>query len=290
MSRILRRFLVKAIPASVRGPLRRLWPSRTGSALPVSLHLQRHATAGQVSAHVGHLPPIVLTESVLSDLRLHCESGEHAGEMRAFTEACRKPGLLVDVGAHNGFFSLLYAAADPSNRVLAFEPSNDLRSRASHLTAINHLAHQIEISASAVADKSGIVEFFADSSSGFVQAQAYPGNEPSGFHPVTLRATTLDEACAERALVPSLVKVDVEGYELEVLQGAKTVLERHRPTIFLELHLNYLEQRRRSPSEVLNLLEMYGYHFFGEDGRRSTASSIGRSWKSVLRLVARPAM
>ena len=207
--------------------------------------------------------------------------------MRAFIHECKLGGVLIDVGAHNGFFTLLFAAADASNRVLAFEPSQELRSRAEHLAEINQLGARVEFSPCVVSDKPGEVRFFADAASGFVQTQAFSGNDTGGFSPVTLTATTLDEACLTRGLVPTLIKIDVEGFEWEVLQGALRTLERHRPTIFLELHLNYLEQRGLDPRKVLDLLEQRGYCFFNSEGQGLTLSSIIRSWLPVVRMVAR---
>jgi FkbM family methyltransferase len=241
----------------------------------------------EFNVRIEDLPPIRLTKEVLPDLRLHCESGEHAAEMRAFTQECKPGGFLIDVGAHNGFFTLLFAAADVSNRVLAFEPSDQLRSRAEYLAQINQLDSRVEFSPCVISDKPGEVRFFSDAASGFVQTQAFSGNDTCGFSPVTLRATTVDEACLTRSLVPTLIKIDVEGFEWEVLQGALQTLKKHRPTIFLELHLNYLEQRGLDPRKALELLEQCGYHFFSSAGQGLTLSSIIRSWLPVLRLVAR---
>ena len=287
MARAFRQFLIRALPGPVRSRLRQWWLRESKGGKPLRLVVHPPITAGQVTVQIEDQAPLQLTTAVLPDLRLHCESKEHVSEMRAFIRECGVTGLLIDVGAHNGFFSLLYAAAHPANRVLAFEPSDELRSRAEHLVAINHLADRVTFSSDVVADKSGDVKFFADASSSFVQTQACAGNDMEGFSPVTLRATTLDEAC--RGLVPTLIKVDVEGYEWEVLQGARQTLETHRPTVFLELHLNYLEQRGIEPKRVLGLLEQCGYHFFSAEGRPLTLASIIRSWLPVARIVARPA-
>ena len=259
-----------------------------GARVPLEVH--SHKEAGQVTVRVGNLPELLLTESVLPDLRLHCESPEHSPELRSFLEGSGSSGLLVDVGAHNGFFSLLYAVAHPANRVLAFEPSDELGSRARHLVAINHLGDRVEISSCVVSDKVEDIGFFRDSASGFVQSQAFSGHENSGFVSVNLQATTLDNECQVRQLQPSVIKVDVEGYEWEVLQGAQQTLKTHHPVIFLELHLNYLEQRGLEAKGVLALLESCGYRFFSTEGRQLTSSLIAGSWLPVVRIVCRHAV
>jgi FkbM family methyltransferase len=287
MSRLFRRFLVRVLPVSVKSWARCRLARKSTPDARVPLEVFSHPEAGQVTVRVGNLPALLFDESVLFDLRLHCESPEHAPELRAFLDGSGSNGLLIDVGAHNGFFSLLYACAHPANRVLAFEPSDELRSRASHLVAINHLSDRVEISSCAVSDKAEDISFFRDSASGFVQSQAFSGHENSGFTSVKLQATTLDYECQARQLKPSVIKVDVEGYEWEVLQGAQQTLKTHHPVIFLELHLNYLEQRGLEPRNVLALLETCGYRFFSTEGKHQTLRSIAGSWQPVIRIVAR---
>jgi hypothetical protein len=67
------------------------------------------------------------------------------------------------------------------------------------------------------------------------------------------------------------------------------VLEEIRPVVFLELHLNFLEERRISPVAVVSLLVRQRYVLLGLDGRRMSERQIGQSWASVLHLIARPA-
>jgi hypothetical protein len=67
---------------------------------------------------------------------------------------------------------------------------------------------------------------------------------------------TLDDY-ADRNRAPSIVKIDVEGAELAVFQGAKTILERHHPTIYCEIHPGMIQGG--SVSDVVNLLEECEY-------------------------------
>jgi len=87
---------------------------------------------------------------------------------------------------------------------------------------------------------------------------------------------------------PTLVKIDVEGFELEALRGAAHVLEHIRPVVFLELHLNFLEERRISPMSVLDELTSRGYRLFRLSGRPLSSLRAARSWASILHLIARP--
>ena len=55
------------------------------------------------------------------------------------------------------------------------------------------------------------------------------------------------------------MKIDVEGYELSVLQGARHCLEKHRPRLWLEVHPNFLGAQGKSEEAVFQPLRQAGY-------------------------------
>ena len=61
-----------------------------------------------------------------------------------------------------------------------------------------------------------------------------------------------------------------------------------RPTIFLEVHLNYLEQRGISAHDVTGPIAACGYGFTDLSGRRRSERSIAKSWASVLHVIGHP--
>jgi hypothetical protein len=69
-------------------------------------------------------------------------------------------------------------------------------------------------------------------------------------------------------IAPDLVKVDIEGAEIELLEGAREVCLRHRPTLLIEFHQRRLRGHGRDPARMLELLEEYGYRvwFNGHHG------------------------
>jgi hypothetical protein len=77
---------------------------------------------------------------------------------------------------------------------------------------------------------------------------------------------SIDDLCGEMEFQPDLIKIDVEGYELGVIQGARATLERHRPLIFLEIHPDHLRRLGHSPRQVVELLAGLGYRFHGLGG------------------------
>jgi FkbM family methyltransferase len=94
-----------------------------------------------------------------------------------------------------------------------------------------------------------------------------PGESTISFDPVRpskaslgpgterVRVATLDEF----SLDPDLLKIDVEGFELPVLQGAVATLRRRRPNIVLELHGHTMALKKSKTDAILRFLKKHGY-------------------------------
>jgi FkbM family methyltransferase len=108
------------------------------------------------------------------------------------------------------------------------------------------------------ADKDGEqIEFFIDPEGSMVDsAVARPGVNNAA---VTRRTITVDSLVAELNLKPSVIKIDVEGFEDLVLKGAVETLKQYRPTLFIEFHPAELALRGIATEEVLVMLEGLGF-------------------------------
>ena len=65
-----------------------------------------------------------------------------------------------------------------------------------------------------------------------------------------------------KLLAPDFVKVDVEGFELDVLEGARKTLTMYHPALFIELHGRTMTEKRKNSAGVVNLLGTLGYKSF----------------------------
>ena len=98
--------------------------------------------------------------------------------------------------------------------------------------------------------------------------------------------TSVDREVEQLGVEPDLVKIDVEGYEYEVLVGARRLLGERKPPICLELHLDLLDRRGIEPRRVLDELASHGYHLRSCAGRPLRAGDVLRNLNAVMRLVA----
>ena len=75
----------------------------------------------------------------------------------------------------------------------------------------------------------------------------------------------LDEFCKAHNIFPDIIKMDIEGFELDALKAMNNVLSK-RPALDISIHSAYLEQRGQSEKEVLELLLKYGYEIIWARG------------------------
>ena len=138
------------------------------------------------------------------------------------------PGdLVVDVGAHWGYFTLLAATlCGETGRVIAFEPLPRNVSVLTKNIQANRF-HNVEVVAKAVCDGEGVAKLFLSrGSSGNSLIALPPGAEPAPGQSECLPVdtVTLDGFFAPLSRKPTLVKMDIEGAELAAFDGMSTLV------------------------------------------------------------------
>jgi FkbM family methyltransferase len=166
-------------------------------------------------------------------------------QTQLFQELVKPGDVVYDVGAHFGYYTLLASKlVGEKGKVLAFEPSPNNLSRLYRHIEIN-ARKNVEVLELAVSDHEGTAHFETRTGSG-VGHLAEDG-------PLEVKLTTLDRLTNQP--LPNVMKIDVEGAEVGVLQGAKGMFARCRPIIFLSLHGEDLK------TTCMELLKGYGYSF-----------------------------
>ena len=158
-----------------------------------------------------------------------------------YRAAAKWPGLVLDVGANTGFYTLLAASAHRANRVVAFEPVPDVLDLLDQNVRGNFLQDRVRLVRCAVSDCNGHGTLYLPKADhGNIETSASLSQDfkadHSGTIPILKR--TLDRVLFRPSLVMrrvSLIKIDVEGCEALVLRGAHRTIRRHRPIIFIEI-------------------------------------------------------
>lgn len=160
-------------------------------------------------------------------------------EYAAFREVLRDGDVAIDIGANVGVYALLFGQwVGPRGRVYAFEPAAGARKGLTRHIALNALRDVIVTRPEAITGKDGSTRFSGDDANGanrVITASEHP-DAPTDV--ISVPAITLDRFCAEQGIRPALLKIDVEGAELDVLRGARETLRkgRGRLAVFVELH------------------------------------------------------
>ena len=153
----------------------------------------------------------------------------------AMLDAVVSGDVVYDVGAHEGYFSLLAGRkTGPNGFVYAFEPLQENAEKVAAHLAENSMGQSMVVPC-AVLDRAGTVPMS-------VSDAAMPSVVGSTTKTITVSATTLDEFAAQHR-PPSVIKMDIEGAEALALDGARRVLsERIAKTWIVEIHGSDLDR------------------------------------------------
>lgn len=179
--------------------------------------------------------------------------------MATVTQLLQDGDTFLDIGGNEGYFSILAAQqVGASGRVICVEPQSRLQPVLSRNVAEN--AATVEILQAAIADQVGTATLSLSpdintGSSGLFRTTAYA--TPVEQVPQTTLAQLFSDLHLSRI---KLMKVDVEGFEYEVVMGGQAILEQGCiEHIALELHPSILQQRGRSESKIVATLNHCGY-------------------------------
>jgi FkbM family methyltransferase len=193
---------------------------------------------------------LVVTEHIS---HAHISGTYELETQRAIDRLISSGFVCYDLGASIGYLSLLMARK--TRQVYSFEPAPHAAEQLRKHAAANDL-NNIEIVPSPVSDCERIVEFaLTDNAYG----SSIVGST-SKWPTLKLTTITLDDFAVTHPL-PNFIKMDVEGEEGRVFQGARRILREKKPLICCELH------SEEAAREVQEILTEYGYTITTLDGR-----------------------
>jgi FkbM family methyltransferase len=169
----------------------------------------------------------------------------------------------IDVGAHYGYFSLIASDIVKDGKVYSFEPSsksfNILKRNVSSIT-------NVTIFNKAVSQGNTPIAFyeFDNLHSEYNSTQISQFENEDWFKAIKpnmqkIDSISLSTFCTDNSIYPDIIKIDVEGFENEVIKGAENLLtsSKKKPIVILE----YLEPKRGNAAhkEAFSLLSRWGY-------------------------------
>ena len=173
-----------------------------------------------------------------------------------------QPGAEVwNVGANVGIWVLQMAAwVGPAGRVVAFEPNAETAETLRENVRLNGFESRVELVQTAIGEHVGEVDFYAAGTDGMSRA-----GQPNPLLPEArarrVPVTTLDVFARTRSQLPSWILMDVEGWEIAALRGARRVLEHAQ--VAVEMHPSAWSWSGHDRHDFENLLGDYGLHAVG---------------------------
>jgi FkbM family methyltransferase len=174
---------------------------------------------------------------------LYLEGERFVAERKIVADLVRPGSIAIDVGANIGYYALMLAQYLNSSEIICIEPEpanlielhrNIARNRLSNVTILPAAAAAEDGSASLLTGINGRIV-------------------PGGAGAMRVPTVTLNRFGDRRV---GFVKIDVEGYELEVLRGATSLIRKQRPNLFVEVHPQF-QMAADGVDSVLALLCKY---------------------------------
>lgn len=203
------------------------------------------------------------------DLAIFLGNMFERGTQNALRKWVKPSSLVLDIGANIGAHSLpLARLVGPSGRVLSFEPTD---------YAYRKLRRNLDLNPGLAARVTTFHCFLAEKDDGPAPESVYSswpltGNEDlhakhqgQAMPTNTARALSIDRVLADMGNpIVQLVKLDVDGFETDVLRGATLLLRDSRPVFLMELSPYVLDERGSSLEELLACFAPHNYRFYHE--------------------------
>jgi FkbM family methyltransferase len=180
-----------------------------------------------------------------------------------WSEAAKKAPIVFDIGANAGIYSLAALASRPDAAVHAFEPTPEIAARLRTAAELNHLQN-LFVHEFAVSDKSGTATLWrCRGDRGDNEGMNFIGPYTGAPGIQSVATVSLDDFCRERGIERvDLAKIDVQGHEPAVLEGARRLIASRRiETIFLELNWTRALGAHCPATACIDRLAGAGYKF-----------------------------
>jgi FkbM family methyltransferase len=169
---------------------------------------------------------------------------------------------IYDIGAYCGVLTLFFS--QHARRVVSYEPNSRNRARLRENLLLNGVTN-VTVREVGVSACRGLVRMLASRhmmAGASIEQNIVAGLKESGGGLVSemVSVIPLDDDIREMALPnPDFIKIDVEGVELQALEGARNTLRAYQPDLFIELHGETMSLKRENAAAIVAFLNDRGY-------------------------------
>ena len=179
--------------------------------------------------------------------------------LRIIIPATSSDKIILDVGANNGRWALLISNFLKFSRIECFEPfPKTFEFLQENINLNKNIKKEIYTHQFALGSQQG--QFFMESDHIQNSGMNKISNIKTDYQ---ILVKTIDSFLIDQTNpAVSVIKIDVEGYEMEVLRGAKETLNKYHPAIVCEIDDSLLQINNSSPYEIFIFLEQLGYQIY----------------------------
>jgi FkbM family methyltransferase len=184
----------------------------------------------------------------------------HNKGFKKLLDISKNKKVIFDIGAHIGLCSL--PLSQLASKVISFEASpTNIKYLNKHIKInnnfnINVIPHLV--------GKENVENFdFYDVGDGSgIPSIANLNKKKKNIiiHHIKVKQIFLDDYVIKNSIIPNVLKIDVEGAEFNVLEGATKILREYRPEIIISLHPEHLRLLNRNIQEIYDYCDLYSYN------------------------------
>jgi len=168
----------------------------------------------------------------------------------------------LDVGGHHGLMALASSkAVGSSGKVFVFEPNPAVLPILKENVALNQLSN-IHIAEIALSDKPGTIPFYQQTGDVSWNSTIIEEFLPDDAEEIIVDADTLDNYVDQHSLIPDFIKIDTEGAELLILEGAKETLRKFTPVLIMEFNASAAKAANTTIEAIVTNLQSLSYQIY----------------------------
>lgn len=179
----------------------------------------------------------------------------------------REGDFVIDIGANIGWYTLFFSSfAGSAGSVLAIEPEHGNLALLRRNIRKNSIGN-VDVFSGALSDVAGKGQLFRSQENSGDHILNVSG-EMSSREQISVTVGTLDSVIEKqgKGMIPTFIKMDVQGSEPKVLRGARKLFETHKPTVMIEYSPRHMHDCGSSGFEIFAFIESHGYIPFRQLG------------------------